>query len=258
MRGRVVWVLACLPLLLTVLARADDVVHLTARPQVTPVAAEEAVGPVRLDDGMVLIPRSYRPGQPLPLLVMLHGASQRGADMVARLAPLAETRGVIIAAPDSRDYTWDMLAARKHETDERWGPRYGSDPARIDTFLARVFARYAVDPARVALAGFSDGATYALSLGPENLGLFPTLIAFSPGHIAPLHTQGTLSDGGQRRVFISHGTADRVLPLEETARATVPAFKRRGFLVDLRVFEGGHAMPPEVVESALDWWLGRG
>ncbi|TWB17256.1 phospholipase/carboxylesterase [Nitrospirillum amazonense] len=256
MRGRVARVLACLLLFLAAPARADDLVHLTARPQVPPPGAEGTVGPVRLGDGIVLIPESYRPGRPLPLLVMLHGASQRGADMVARLAPTAEARGVIIAAPDSGDYTWDMLAARKHEADERWGPRYGTDPARIDAFLALVFSRYAVDPSRVALAGFSDGATYALSLGPENRDLFPTLIAFSPGHVAPLHTQGATSGGGQIRVFISHGKADRVLPLEETARATVPAFTRRGFLVELRVFDGGHTMPPEVVEGALDWWLG--
>ncbi|MDZ5647856.1 alpha/beta hydrolase [Nitrospirillum sp. BR 11828] len=258
MRGRVLGVLACLLPLMMAPARADDLVHLTARPRVTPVAVEAPVGPVRLGDGMVLVPRSYRPGQPLPVLVMLHGASQRGADMIARLAPVAEARGILIAAPDSGDYTWDMLAARKREADERWGPRYGTDPARIDAFLALVFARYAVDPARVALAGFSDGATYALSLGPENRDLFSTLIAFSPGHIAPLHTQGAVPGGGQIRVFISHGRADRVLPLEETARATAPAFTRRGFLVELRVFDGGHAMPPEVVESALEWWLGRG
>ncbi|ASG20726.1 alpha/beta hydrolase [Nitrospirillum viridazoti] len=256
MRGRVVGVLACLLLLIAVPARADDLVHLTARPQVPPPVAEGTVGPVRLGDGIVLIPGSYRPGQPLPLLVMLHGASQRGADMVARLAPVAEARGVIIAAPDSGDYTWDMLAARKHEADERWGPRYGTDPARIDAFLAQVFARYAVDPTRVALAGFSDGATYALSLGPENLDLFTTLIAFSPGRIAPLHTQGDPPGVGQARVFISHGKADRVLPLEETARTTAPAFKRRGFLVEVRVFDGGHVLPPEVIERALDWWLG--
>ncbi|MEA1650732.1 alpha/beta hydrolase-fold protein [Nitrospirillum sp. BR 11164] len=251
-------VFACLLVLTTVPVWADDLVHLRARPQVPPPVTEEPVGPTRLGDGIVLIPKTYRPGQPLPLLVMLHGASQRGADMVARLAPVAEARGVIIAAPDSGDYTWDMLAARKHEADERWGPRYGTDPARIDAFLALVFARYAVDPAQVALAGFSDGATYALSLGPENRDLFTTLIAFSPGRVAPLHTQGAMPGGGQIRVFISHGRADRVLPLDETTRTTAPAFTRRGFRVELRVFDGGHAMPPQVVEGALDWWLGRG
>lgn len=258
MRGRVAGVWACLLLLMTAPVRADDLVHLRARPQVPPPVAAEPVGPVRLGDGIVFVPKSYRPGQPLPVLVMLHGASQRGADMIARLAPVAEARGILIAAPDSGEYTWDMLAARRHEADERWGPRYGTDPARIDAFLALVFARYAVDPARVALAGFSDGATYALSLGPENRDLFSTLIAFSPGRVAPPHAQGAVSGGGQIRVFISHGKADRVLPLEETARATAPAFTRRGFRVELRVFEGGHTMPLEVVEGALDWWLGRG
>ncbi|WP_085940149.1 alpha/beta hydrolase [Azospirillum sp. B4] len=256
MRGRVVGVLACSLLLMTAPVLADDLVHLTARPQVPPPVAERAAGPARLGDGTIFIPGSYRPGQPSPLLVVLHGASQRGADMLRLFLPVAEARGVIVVAPDSEDYTWDMLAARKRGVDGRWGPRYANDPARIDALLAQVFARYAVDPARVALAGFSDGATYALSLGPENLDLFHTLIAFSPGAIAPPHTRGDAPGGPPVRVLISHGKADRVLPLEETARSTVPVLKRHGFPVELQTFDGGHEMSPERVDGALRWWLG--
>ncbi|MBB6250387.1 alpha/beta hydrolase [Nitrospirillum iridis] len=254
MRGRIARVVACL-LLMAGPALGDDIVHLAARPQIPPPVGEVPRGILRLGDGVVYVPGTYQPGTPLPLLVVLHGAGQRGADMVRLFLPAAEARGVIVAAPDSNDYTWDMLAARKREVDERWGPRYGADPPRIDAFLAPVFARYAVDPARVALAGFSDGATYALSFGPENLGLFRTLIAFSPGRIAPPHTRGDSPGGASARIFISHGKADRVLPLEETARATAPALGRHGFAVEVRVFEGGHVVPPEMITDALDWWL---
>jgi len=42
----------------------------------------------------------------------------------------------------------------------------------------------AADPARVTLGGFSDGATYALSIGLANGDLFPQVIGCSPGFIA--------------------------------------------------------------------------
>src|SRR3712207_7974813 len=52
-------------------------------------------------------------------------------------------------------------------------------------------------------AGFSDGASYALSLGIPNGDLFTHLVAFSPGFAAP--------DGqrGHPRVFVGHGVDDR-------------------------------------------------
>ena len=45
---------------------------------------------------------------------------------------------------------------------------------------------HAVDPARIAVAGFSDGASYALSLGLTN----GTLLTPRPGLLARLHGPG--------------------------------------------------------------------
>ena len=50
--------------------------------------------------------------------------------------------------------------------------RYGSDIAFIDRALAQIFNRNAIDPSKVAIAGFSDGASYALSVGLTNGDLF--------------------------------------------------------------------------------------
>jgi predicted esterase len=71
---------------------------------------------------------------------------------------------------DSRGQTWDGI---------RGG--FGPDVDFLDGALEKVFGMVAVDPNRLALGGFSDGATYALSLGLVNGDLFPRIVAFSPG-----------------------------------------------------------------------------
>jgi phospholipase/carboxylesterase len=42
---------------------------------------------------------------------------------------------------------------------------WGKDVAFINGSLAQVFDEYNIDPKKIALEGFSDGSTYALSLG---------------------------------------------------------------------------------------------
>jgi predicted esterase len=146
----------------------------------------------------------------------------------------------VILAPASRGSTWDAV---------RGG--YGDDAELIDRALAEVFATVAVDAERVAVAGFSDGASYALGLGLANGDLFRRILAFSPGFVPA----GPRS--GSPAVFVSHGEADGVLPIERTSRRIVPALEGDGYDVTYREFPGGHAVPPEIVRAALDW-LGRG
>lgn len=62
--------------------------------------------------------------------------------------------------------------------------QYGPDLLYIKNALAFTLTHYKINRGRMALAGFSDGATYALSLGLTG-GLFNYLIAFSPGGFVP-------------------------------------------------------------------------
>jgi predicted esterase len=82
---------------------------------------------------------------------------------------------------------------------------------------------YAIDPARVAIGGFSDGASYALSLGLTNGDLFSHVLAFSPGFMAPAGQEGS------PRIFVSHGTRDAVLPIDRCSRRIVPTLRRAGY-----------------------------
>jgi phospholipase/carboxylesterase len=120
---------------------------------------------------------------------------------------------------------------------------YGPDVAFLDEALAAVFARFAVGS--VAVSGFSDGASYALSIGLANGDLFGHVLAWSPGFMAPPDL------AGRPRVFVSHGTGDRVLPIDRCSRRLVPSLRADGYDVAYEEFDGGHAVPPSVVERSL-------
>ena len=98
--------------------------------------------------------------------------------------------------------------------------------------------------------GFSDCASYALSLGLTNGDLFTHVVAFSPGFMAPAE------EWDAPRVFVSHGAADTVLPVDRCSRRIVPALERAGYAVRYREFAGGHAVPPAIAREAIGWFLG--
>ncbi len=62
---------------------------------------------------------------------------------------------------------------------------------------------------------------------------------------------------GAPRFFVSHGTADDVLPIDRTSRRIVPALREEGLDVTYREFSGPHTVPPEIAREAVDW-LGWG
>lgn len=215
--------------------------RLVARPtQVTAGAptGSRQLGIVAQRAVLLYVPPQYRPEQPAPLAVMLHGAGGDAAAGLRLLQALADERGLILVSPASRGQTWDML---------RGG--YGPDVAVIDRALALVFQEYAVDPRHLAIGGFSDGASYALSLGITNGDLFSHVIAFSPGFMAPATQQGT------PRLFISHGIHDSVLPIDRCSRRIVPQMQRAGYDVRYREFDGPHTIPPAIAREAADWYV---
>ena len=170
--------------------------------------------------------------------VSLHGAS-RGADRgIELLRTLSDQHGFLLLAPATSRGTWDLIN----------GPG-GPDAKFINRSLAQNF-RIAKDRSkRIAMAGFSDGASCSLSLGLANGDLFSAVFGFSPGFVVDLERVG------KPPVFISHGTVDQVLPIDECSRRIVPQLKREGYQVTYREFEGKHELPPAVAAEAMRWFM---
>lgn len=203
-------------------------------------AAAAGITPLGLDgprDGVLLVPKKYSGAQPAPLLVMLHGAGGSGRSALEIVREYAENQGVLVLSPDSRARTWDVIV-----------DDYGPDVAFIDRALSRLFDGYSVDPHRIAVGGFSDGASYALSLGLTNGDLFSRVLAFSPGFMAPAGRSGS------PKVFISHGDDDGVLPIDRCSRRLVPKLRASGVEVIYEEFDGPHTVPGRIAQQAITWF----
>ena len=227
-------------------APAPPTGEITAR--VAPLAQPSAEhGLRRIASAALYVPDGISADRPAPFILLLHGAGDRGENMIRRFRDEADKRGIILLAPDSEGRTWDVMVSLGDRPGQP--PRYGDDPARIDAALKEVFARYNIDPRKVAIAGFSDGAGYALSLGAENGPLFRSIMAFSAGVLMPF------SPEARPRVFISHGTKDRIIPISSPKNDIIPALRGAGFDVEFHEFDGGHEIPPAIMKQALDWFL---
>src|SRR5829696_7281049 len=192
-------------------------------------------------DGLLYVPAGYDANKGAPVALTLHGAGGDARSGISHFLHLADEAGVVLLAPESRGRTWDVLVGG-----------YGPDVEFIDRALEWAFDRMALDTRRLAITGFSDGASYGLSLGLTNGDLFTHLIAFSPGFMAPA------SRSGKPPVFVSHGTRDRVLPIERCSRRIVPQLDHAGYQVRYREFDGPHTVPEPIAREALHWFNSDG
>ena len=172
--------------------------------------------------------------EPVRLVVMLHGAGGVAESALRRLQSDADDHRLLLVAPKSTSSTWDVITGG-----------YGPDVHNLDRLLAAVAAAYAIRG--YTIGGFSDGASYALSLGISNGDVFDSVIAYSPGFEAAELTIG------RPRFFVSHGTADTVLPIDRCIRRIVPDLETAGYDVTYHEFDGGHAVPDAIRSRSVEW-----
>lgn len=180
------------------------------------------------------LPESALARERVPLMVFLHGANRTVDAFMERFRPVADATGVMLMMPFAMVGTWDAI-------------RYffGPDVAAIDASLTWLFAEVPVDPKRITLSGFSDGATYALALGRANGDLFTRVAAYSPGFLIPVKPVG------RPPIVISHGRQDRILPFENASETIVPTLTKAGYAVDFHPFDGPHTVLMDVVEQEM-------
>jgi predicted esterase len=211
---------------------------ITARPgRVTSTSLQPGTTAVPLTngrEGLLHVP----PGEVAGLVVALHGAGGRPEAALSLFDGLADRHGLVVLAPASAGATWAMISGGADV-----------DTAALNDALEAVFQQRSFDPASVGVAGFSDGASYALSLALANGDLFPRVVAFSPGFQAADRRQG------HPAVFITHGIRDQVLPISRTSRRLVPALRRDGYDVTYQEFDGEHSVPERYRVESVQWLL---
>lgn len=194
----------------------------------------------------LLVPRTLDPARRYPLVIVLHGAGRQDELLKKALDGEADRRQALFLIPRSHAATWDLIAGGE-DVDLRF----------LAHCLELVYQRYRVDPARQALLGYSDGASYALAIGLSNPRQFAAVMAWAPGFVAVDPTD-LRDDDPKPRVFLEYGTQDPLFPFDRVALPNREALERLGYPLTFRADEGGGHWPSRSFQpDALDWFLGR-
>jgi len=216
----------------------------------TPARREEAAtGLVTITRGesraFLLTPKAIDPERAYPLVTVLHGAGRQDELLIRATRDDPDRRGALFLVGRSFHPTWDLIL--------------GADRVDLDFFeyaYEWIYDRYLVDPARQALLGYSDGASYALAVGLSNPRLFAAVMGWAAGFLA-IDTANLTAADPRPRVFLEYGTADPLFPFAQVALPMRAALERLGYDLTFRADEGGAHWPSrEFQPAALDWFLG--
>lgn len=187
----------------------------------------------------LIVPEGYDPSRAWPLTLFFRGAITPARVYMDHFKPLADELGLIILAPEAASRTWDLVLGG-----------FGPDVEFISYALRTAYQTVHVDPARICTSGFSDGASYSLSLGLTNGDLFTRVAAYSPGFMR------AAAERGQPGFFITHGSMDQVLPVD-SSRYIVEQLQAAGYAVDYREFDGPHVVSLSLAKASFQWMVGQ-
>ena len=187
----------------------------------------------RADDLTLLVHQPAKGAGHPPLVVLLHGAGADERDMIGLWAQLPPQFVVVSPRAPFGDaahgYRWYRQATG--EADRATSRRI------IDLIIDSAVRRFDADPARVFLAGFSQGAVMVYEVALREPGRFRGAAVLSGSLFASeRQVLSASTDRSRDAFFIGHGTADRRIPLGAATAA-------RGKLAALGVPTAFHAYP---------------
>jgi len=164
--------------------------------------------------------------RPAPLVVVLHGNTQTGADMITRTAwpAVARREGFAVVFPDGLNHSWADL--RPNNLRAGRVPPHGTDDVAFIVKLAeKLVADGIADPKRIYVTGISNGGAMTMTLVCKRADLF----AAAASVVINLTDQSASLCHPARPVpiLMMNGTADPLVPFKGgrgTSRFAVDGF----------------------------------
>jgi len=206
------------------------------------------VGEVDLERGeasaVLLTPGEIDPERRYPLFTVLHGAGRQNEMLVKACRGEPDRRQAFFLVPRSVEPTWDLIVG---------GPR--TDLDFLEYAYDLIYRRYPIDPARQSLIGYSDGASYALSLTLSNPKLFDAALCWAAGFVV-LDRDNVSESDRKPRVYLEYGTHDELFAFDRVALPMKQSLEEAGYTVEFSVDEGGRHWPSGSFQGeALDWYF---
>ncbi|SNR23871.1 alpha/beta hydrolase [Halorubrum vacuolatum] len=189
-----------------------------------------------------------------PAVFVLHGRGANEQDLLPIANQLPDELAVVsLRAPDPLHggYTW-------YELDLSGGGLHASQPhpeefARsLDLVRGSVDAAvdaYDLDPSRIGLLGFSQGAITSLSLLIEDPDRYAWVVALH-GYLAAAHADSEPDGIEGKPVFVGAGSADQVIP-EFRSREAAERLETLGADVRYETYAAAHGVDPEELAAVV-------
>ncbi len=220
---------------------------------VEPRDEESPTGFVRLEQGegsaILLTPDEIDPDRRYPLFTVLHGAGRQDEMLAKAYRDEPAKRNAFFLIPRSVMPTWDLIAS---------GERFDLD--FLEYAYDLIYRRYPIDPLQQVLIGYSDGASYGLSVGLCNSTMFSAVMVWAAGFVVLDPPTSELFREGvpepRPRIYLEYGTHDELFDFETVALRMRDNLTESGFDVTFSVDEGGRHWPSGTFQAeALDWYF---
>ena len=206
----------------------------------------------------------HRPGSvesDAPAVVLIHGRGTNERDLLPIGAQLPEELDVLsVRAPQSmggpNSYTWYDLdlsdGGLENSQPDPEGFRRSLD--LVHEFVEEAVEAYDLDPERVGLLGFSQGAITGLSALLERPDAYRWVVALN-GYLAEEH-EDRVDEAADKPVFVGCGAMDQVIPPKRAERAA-ELLEDGGADVRFERYGVGHGTTPEEITDVVQWLEGR-
>lgn len=199
----------------------------------------------------VHLPANMDPGKKYPVVFTLHGKGSNERNMFGIVSPLADDFiiiGIRGNLPLGAGYQYYDLKSLGNPIREM----FDDAVKQLEVFIEYATEKYAIDPGKRYLLGFSQGAILSMSLAltmGDGLKGIVALNGYVPDFVKAEYSLRSVKEVS---VFVSHGEYDSVFPVR-IGHETAAYFKDQTPLLTFKIYPTDHGVSEKNQLDVLNW-----